>query len=106
MCAVPLVTQDSNHTLNDTRLNSLLQPPPLGLDLSAQGNDVAPRIPAVQDHGKEEKTVVGEDERAWTTVVGSLFIQVAEEEPEGWWLNRHSRSWKRKLRRNKDPLNT
>ena len=68
MCAVPLVPQDSNHTLNDTRLSSLLQPPPLGLDLSAQGNDVAPRMPAVQDHGKE-KTEVVEDERAWTTVV-------------------------------------
>lgn len=71
MCAVPLVPQDSDHTLNDTRLNSLLQPPPLGLDLSAQGNDVAPRIPVVQDHGKEEKTVMGEGERAWTSVVGS-----------------------------------
>lgn len=43
---IPWMTQD---------WTALLQPPPLGPDLSAQGNDVAPRIPAVQDHGRRRR---------------------------------------------------
>lgn len=34
---------------------------PWGSDLSAQGKDVTPRIPAVRDLGKQEETEEGEE---------------------------------------------